>query len=191
MISRGQHLVHIRDGWSCEQSAVVAWVNFVTLPFALRRCCRSCFKFSIRGHAFISPDQALGWRLNQYFLGQVRLFGRFKAFLLASGRASHSSRPLDGAIWVLIAMAFLAGLVTLGRYLALEGLHPNQVLFFRNLFCVMFMMPMFAVRGMDLVRTQNLKLYGARVVLSFVSMMGMFHAVALIPVGEVTAIGFF
>ncbi len=97
---------------------------------------------------------------------------------------------MAGAIWTILGMAFLAGLVTLGRYLALEGMDPAQVLFFRNLFCVLFMLPLLFVRGLEIAKTRHLSLYGTRVVLSFISMMGMFHAVALIPIGEVTAIGF-
>ncbi|MDX2259372.1 MAG: DMT family transporter [Hyphomicrobiaceae bacterium] len=105
--------------------------------------------------------------------------------------APPSSATLLVAIgWTTLAMALLALLQALGRHAALEGMDPMQVLFFRNLFCVLFMLPLFVVRGMSLVRTDQLPLYGTRVAVSFVSMMAMFHAIALIPIGEVTAIGF-
>ncbi|MEQ8824348.1 MAG: DMT family transporter [Filomicrobium sp.] len=109
---------------------------------------------------------------------------------VASGRSGQSDRPLIGVLFVFAAMAFLAALITLGRYAALNGTDPSQVVFFRNLFCVVWMLPLFAWRGMSLVKTQNLHLYGLRVGLSFIAMTAMFHSVALIPVGEVTAISF-
>lgn len=87
-------------------------------------------------------------------------------------------------------MFLLAGLIALGRHAALSGLDPLQVMFFRNLFCVLFMLPLLAWRGTELLRTEQAGLYGLRVALSFTAMTGMFHAVAVLPIGEVTAIGF-
>lgn len=110
--------------------------------------------------------------------------------ILNSGRAGRRNQPLAGALWVVAAMAFLAALITLGRFASKAGLDPLQVVFFRNLFCVVWMLPLFAWRGLSLVRTDNFKLYGLRVALSFVAMTSMFEAVARIPVGEVTAISF-
>lgn len=100
------------------------------------------------------------------------------------------ARPFAGFVWVVVAMFLLACLVAIGRHAALEGLDPFQVLFFRNLFCVVWMLPLLAWRGRSLVATTQLRLYGLRVALSFVAMTGMFHAIALIGIGEVTAIGF-
>lgn len=114
----------------------------------------------------------------------------WRAGLKASGRSGAVNDPVLGAIFVIFAMALLAGLLSLGRYLALAGMDPLQVLFFRNAFCVVWMLPLLLWRGTSLARTQQPRLYGARIVLSFVSMMAMFHAVALISIGEVTAIGF-
>jgi drug/metabolite transporter (DMT)-like permease len=52
------------------------------------------------------------------------------------------------------------------------------------------MLPLLAWRGPSLVRTGQIRLYGMRVALSFISMMAFFQALALLPIGEVTAIGF-
>ncbi len=101
-----------------------------------------------------------------------------------------ASNPMAGALWVVVAMALFAGITALGRHLALAGIDPLQVVFFRNFFCVVLMLPLLAWRGASLFRTDQIHLYGTRVAISFLSMMAMFHAVALIPIGEVTAIGF-
>ncbi len=115
---------------------------------------------------------------------------RLGAALRDSGRSGKREEPVAGALWVIVAMAFLAAITAFGRYLALSGLDPFQVVFFRNLFCVIWMLPLFAWRGMSLVRTEQLHLYGARVAVSFCAATAMFHAIALIPIGEVTAISF-
>jgi len=117
-------------------------------------------------------------------------WARLTSFVRASGRSGQRDEPVTGAACVVIAMAFLAGIVTLGKYAALAGMDPLQVVFFRNFFCVLFMLPLLAWRGRSLVASDQLHLYGARVILSFCAMTAMFHAVALIPIGEVTAIGF-
>jgi len=114
----------------------------------------------------------------------------FRGAVAESGRAGKRDQPLAGALWVVAAMAFLAGLMTLGRYLSKEGIDPLQVVFFRNFFCVVWMLPLLFWRGFSLVRTKRIELYGIRVALSFVAMTSMFQAAALIPVGEVTAISF-
>jgi drug/metabolite transporter (DMT)-like permease len=110
--------------------------------------------------------------------------------LAASGRIGGHDRPLAGVLWVCAAMTFLAILITVSRYLSLEGMDPLQLAFFRNAFCVTWMLPLLWWRGMSLVRTQRLELYGIRVALSFVAITAMFHAAALIPIGEITAISF-
>lgn len=108
----------------------------------------------------------------------------------ADERGGRRDRPLAGILWATLSMALLASIAALGRYLALAGLDPAQVFFFRNLLSVMWMLPLLAWRGLGLVRTGQIRLYGIRVALSFVSMMSFFHAIALVPIGEVTAISF-
>lgn len=121
---------------------------------------------------------------------QISRIAAFWEAVADSGRAGKRNHPLAGALWVVSAMALLAGLITLGRYLSKAGVDPFQVVFFRNFFCVVWMLPLLLHRGLSLVRTKRLELYGVRVALSFIAMTSMFQAVALIPVGEVTAISF-
>lgn len=112
------------------------------------------------------------------------------AALKSSGAAGGGSHPVAALVLVTTAMALLVGISAVGRNAALSGLDPLQVLFFRNFFCLVWMLPLFAWRGLSLVRTDQVRLYTMRVALSFVSMMAFFHALALLPIGEVTAISF-
>ncbi len=112
------------------------------------------------------------------------------AALKRSGDAGRRNHPVAALVLVTASMALLVGIAAIGRSAALTGLDPLQVLFFRNFFCVVWMLPLFARRGLSLVRTGQIRLYGLRVALSLVSMMAFFQALALLPIGEVTAISF-
>jgi drug/metabolite transporter (DMT)-like permease len=112
------------------------------------------------------------------------------AALKASGDAGRRNHPVAALVLVTVSMALLVGIAAVGRSAALAGIDPLQVLFFRNFFCVVWMLPLFAWRGLSLVRTGQIRLYGMRVALSFISMMAFFQALALLPIGEVTAISF-
>lgn len=114
------------------------------------------------------------------------------------GRVSTSSaadaHPPNHAfaafLWVTLSMFFLAAIAGLVRYCTKQGYDPFQILFLRTVFSVLWMTPLVMRRGWSLVETDQIQLYGTRILLSFVSMQAMFHALELITVGEVTAIGF-
>ena len=98
--------------------------------------------------------------------------------------------PIRAVIWITLAMALFAVLAAASRKAALMGMHPLQVVFLRNLSATLFLMPMLMVRGRSLLRSNAFHLYGVRVGISIFSMTAWFYALALIPVAEVTAIGF-
>lgn len=91
---------------------------------------------------------------------------------------------------MLVSCALIAGIAALGRYLTLEGVPPLQVVFLRCLFALVFMLPLLAIRGADLVRTTQMKTYTVRVCVGLVAMITWFTALSLVPVGELTAISF-
>jgi drug/metabolite transporter (DMT)-like permease len=87
-------------------------------------------------------------------------------------------------------MACFSGLAAFGKTAAKAGLDPLQVIFFRNMFCVAFMLPLLAVRGPSLMQSDQIAFYGVRAGLAFLSMMAWFYALAKIPLAELTAMGF-
>lgn len=93
-------------------------------------------------------------------------------------------------LWVTLAMALFAGLAAGSRKATLMGYDPLQVVFLRNASALVLMSPMLFWRGFELVRSRAINLYGLRVVVSLASMTAWFYALSLIPMGEVTAIGF-
>lgn len=96
----------------------------------------------------------------------------------------------SGILWGTLAMALFAGLAASSRYAMALGYHPLQVAFFRFLSATILMLPLFAWRGLSLVRSNAPELYALRAVVSLFSMTSWFYAISLIPLGELTAIGF-
>jgi drug/metabolite transporter (DMT)-like permease len=101
-----------------------------------------------------------------------------------------ASGPIAGIFWVTISMALFAGLAAFSRAAMNAGLHPFEVVFLRNLFACLMLLPLLAWRGASLLKSSQLPLYGVRVLVSLFSMQAWFYALSLIPIGEVTAISF-
>jgi drug/metabolite transporter (DMT)-like permease len=101
-----------------------------------------------------------------------------------------ASGPVAGIVWMTIAMALFAGLAVFARAAMNAGMHPFEVVFLRNLFATLLLSPLLFWRGTSLFRSSQLSLYGLRVAVSLFSMLAWFYALALIPIGEVTAISF-
>jgi drug/metabolite transporter (DMT)-like permease len=106
------------------------------------------------------------------------------------GGVDKRSEPLAAVVWVTIAMALFAGLAVFARAAMNGGLHPFVVVFFRNVVAVAALLPLLFWRGPELVQSPQIGLYGVRVTISLFSMLAWFYALALIPIGEVTAISF-
>ena len=109
---------------------------------------------------------------------------------LGRPKGESPNDPIAGVFWVTLSMALLAGLAAFSRAAINAGLHPFEVVFLRNLFAVTMLLPLLAWRGWSLARSDQIGLYGWRVAISLFSMQAWFYAIALIPIGEVTAISF-
>ena len=109
---------------------------------------------------------------------------------LRAPAAGTASDPVAGVIWITIAMALFAGLAVFSRMTMNAGLHPFEVVFLRNVFACLVLMPLLVYRGPSLWHSSRFGLYGLRVSISFLSMLSWFYAISLITIGEVTAISF-
>ena len=96
--------------------------------------------------------------------------------------------PVTGACWVIFSMATLTGLVVFAKSLALDGVHPFQVVFFRNMFAALVFSPLLFYRGTSLFDTGQMSTYGWRCLVGLISMLFWFWSISVIPIGEVTAI---
>jgi drug/metabolite transporter (DMT)-like permease len=82
-----------------------------------------------------------------------------------------------------------AGMNVIIRQLC-HDMHPFQVVFFRNLGGLAFMLPWLAHVGFAALRTDHTRYYLGRSFLGFLSMLTWFTALAMMPLAEATALSF-
>src|SRR6478752_6368911 len=110
--------------------------------------------------------------------------------LFGTPAAVATSDPVTGVIWITISMALFAGLAVFSRQAMNAGLHPFEVVFLRNVFACLLLVPLLIYRGRSLLHSERFGLYGLRVAVSLLSMQTWFYAISLISIGEVTAISY-
>ena len=107
----------------------------------------------------------------------------------AQSRANALSRPVQAAIFMLMAMSLFVSMGVFIR-LAAQGVHILEVVFFRNFFALVLLSPLIFRSGIGLLKTKNMGLYWLRSILNIVGMAAGFTALTLIPLTEATALGF-
>lgn len=98
--------------------------------------------------------------------------------------------PLACAIWMILSCAILAVLAIIGRYVTTSGVPPFQVVFLRVFFVLITLLPLLAMQGKSFLKTSQWRMYSIRAFSGSIAMLTWFSALALIPVGDVTAISF-
>lgn len=100
-----------------------------------------------------------------------------------------AATPIVAVGWMLAAVFLFAVGNALIRHVTGE-IHPFEVVFFRNLFSLMFMLPWVAMAGAKTLRTDRAPLYASRSLTSLVAMLAWFYSVAHMPLPDATAISF-
>ena len=75
--------------------------------------------------------------------------------LLGTPAAPSASDPVAGVIWITISMALFAGLAVFSRQAMNAGLHPFEVVFLRNTFACLLLVPLLVYRGRSLLRSER------------------------------------
>jgi drug/metabolite transporter (DMT)-like permease len=97
--------------------------------------------------------------------------------------------PVRAALWMGAATTAFAAMIILIRHLS-QTFDPLEVVFFRNLFGLLAMLPWLARQGVGALRTQRLGLHALRAAIAIVSMVCWFTALSLMPLAEATALSF-
>lgn len=97
--------------------------------------------------------------------------------------------PIRGGLWMTGACLSFAVMNVIIRQLSTD-LHPFQVVFFRNVAGLAFMLPWLVCAGVQGLRTDHHRYYLGRSFLGFLSMLTWFSALALMPLAEATALSF-
>ena len=91
---------------------------------------------------------------------------------------------------MIISVGVLSAIDTIVKHVANEGMHPVQIVFFRNLFGLIVLFPIFLKSGFTQLRTQRYGFHLARGIVHSGSMISWFVALTLIPLAEATALSF-
>lgn len=98
---------------------------------------------------------------------------------------------LRGALLIVASTLGFAGMHACIRYASDEGgLHSFEIAFFRNLFGLLVLVPLFARNGPAVFRTKRLKLHVFRGSIQVFAMLMFFSAVTMTPLATVSALSF-
>lgn len=108
----------------------------------------------------------------------------------APGAAARQTRPVAAALFMLASVACFAMNSILVRYVS-EEIHPFEIAFFRNLFAASIIVPIALYHnGIGILRARRFDLLTGRGLVNASSMIAWFYAVPLIPLADLTALGF-
>ena len=104
--------------------------------------------------------------------------------------APGADRPLAGILHMVGAAFALSGIDVLAKF-AVTGIPVVQMLALRSAFVMLVLLPYFLrAGGLALFRTGQARLHLARLVFMFFSILAFFHALSLLPLAMVVALGF-
>ncbi len=94
-----------------------------------------------------------------------------------------------GLYLMLIATLALATMHGIVRYLS-QDLHPFVIVFFRNVFGLLAILPLLASHGLKTLRTPQHKLHVLRAAMGICAMLSWFYALSRVPITNATALSF-
>ena len=92
--------------------------------------------------------------------------------------------------WMLLSCFAISLLAALGRLTGQIGVHPFQTVFCRILFAFLILLPFILQKGLQNIKTLQLKFYNLRAFIGMIAMWSWFYAITLIPIGDQTALSF-
>jgi len=109
--------------------------------------------------------------------------------VISSPVAATRSDPLGGALWMLASTVFFTAMTAMIRYLS-ASIDPLEIVFFRNLFGMVAMLPWLMRQGFSGLRTQRLTMHIVRAGLGLTAMTCWFTAVATMNLADAVALSF-
>jgi len=94
------------------------------------------------------------------------------------------------AIGLMVISSVLFGTMAVVIRLASKQLHPFEIAFFRNLFGLLFALPLLFRHGFGLLRTSKLSLYFLRCSIGIVSMLAGFWAIVNLPLAQAISLSY-
>jgi drug/metabolite transporter (DMT)-like permease len=102
----------------------------------------------------------------------------------------HAARAVWKAVLLMLASACMFGCMAVVIRLASQQLHPFEIAFFRNLFGLLFALPLLLRHGPGLLKTRKLPLYFMRSGIGIVSMLCGFWAIVNLPLAQAVSLSY-
>ena len=96
---------------------------------------------------------------------------------------------LNGILWMCVYTALMAGMHVCVRLVS-EGMHPFEVVFFRNVFALAVLIPWFWKLGLAPLKTKRFGLLFTRGAVNITCMLGFFYALSIGNLAEIAALSF-
>src|SRR6056297_2411648 len=145
-----------------------------------------------QGGRMAAPQKNRGCRASEWGIDS-RKAPEFLSFMSAynalHGAFTRASGTNQGMLLMLFATLCFVGMQSMIRHVG-ETLPPFEVAFFRNLFGLVAMSPIFLRQGLRPLKTKKLHLHAARGAIQALGMLAFFTGVTLIPLAQVTALSF-
>ncbi len=103
---------------------------------------------------------------------------------------SRRRHPIARAVALMAFSTVLFGLMAVAIRLASDTQHPFQIAFFRNLFGLLFTLPLLLRHGAGILHTRKLPLYLLRCAIGTVGMLSGFWAIVHLPLAQAVAISY-
>ena len=97
---------------------------------------------------------------------------------------------VQGFILIVVSVGLLAGLDGFVKVIAASGMHPIEIVFFRNFFGLIVLIPFFMRVGFSNLRTKRLGFHVVRGFVHATAMTSWFWALTLVPLAEATSLSF-
>jgi drug/metabolite transporter (DMT)-like permease len=107
-----------------------------------------------------------------------------------SAAGSRAAAAVWKAVLLMLASACMFGCMAVVIRLASAQLHPFEIAFFRNLFGLVFALPLLLRHGPGLLKTSKLSLYAFRSAIGIVSMLCGFWAIVNLPLAQAVSLSY-
>ncbi len=94
------------------------------------------------------------------------------------------------ATLLMMSSAVLFGFMAIAIRYASDELHPFEIAFFRNLFGLLFALPLLLRSGLGLLQTNKLSLYVLRCAIGICSMLAGFWSIVNLPLAQAVALSY-
>ena len=97
--------------------------------------------------------------------------------------------PVQGALLMVVAAVFFTAMTAMIRYLS-TSIDPLELVFFRNLFGLLVLLPWLSRNGFGVLRTKRMGLLLFRTAVGLTAMITWFSSISIMNLGDAVALSF-